>query len=458
MRESYEAPTLRSRIGNPLTQPSSQALLRALDGPRRRLLEAAIEAAEALACPLWLVGGAVRDIALGPTSEHPLRDLDFATGGDPAPLARVLGRLLDAEVHIEVRIEPRFGTASVVLGPTTDGVRADFAALRSERYARPGALPTVRLGASIEDDLARRDFTVNAIALPLTGSGRAPLIDPFGGLADLAARRLRVLHDRSFIDDATRLWRGARFAARLRLRPDGATAALIASGTSALAAISGRRLWSEFALLAAEPRPGTAPRLLDQWGVLRAVHPSLRLDERAMRAMSRRGPCPPELLFALLTASLTAGPRAEVAARFGVPRAAARVVDDAVRLLAASAAADTAGPELLATLEPTSILGRTAALWLDPIRQRPLQRAVRRWQRTRSPLRAEALVALGVGRGPELGAWLAQLRRARYLGTLNSAAEARRLVREQLGTLVGRAGRRATERPAPSHRERWEER
>lgn len=453
---------MRSRNDHPLIYPSRQALVRALDVAQRRLLDAAVRVAEASDCPLWLVGGAVRDLALG----QPLRDLDFATDGDPASLVTALGRAHGAAV----RLEPRFGTAHLTFeadgSPTAEAaprIAADFAALRTERYVRPGVLPTVRLGTTLEDDIARRDFTVNAMALLLTGSAltdaasdeseRSRLVDPFDGFADLQARRLRVLHALSFVDDATRLWRAARFAARFGLRPDRATAALIEDGARWIHSISARRLWNEFALVAAEARPGAVVRLLQRWGVLRAVHPTLDVGTESARALARLPSCAPELLFALLAAPLDAGSCRDLGARLGVPSVVTRTAEDAARLLAAvaelSTGAEGVAPDLLAALENTSALARTAALRLDPAGQRPLQRALRRWEGTRSPLSAEELLEQGVPRGPRLSELLHQLRRERYLGTLRSAADARRYVYEAIAATVGKpSARRVNSRSA----------
>src|SRR5690606_38353856 len=148
----------------------------------RRLVVASIEEAGARGEALWAVGGAVRDSAVG----LPVLDVDLATEGDPLPLARALAQRLggDAEGF------ERFGTASVSAGEH----RLDFAALRRERSVQAGALPEVELGASVEEDLARRDFTVNAMALGLAGPRSDELVDPSGGLEDLARRELRVLH------------------------------------------------------------------------------------------------------------------------------------------------------------------------------------------------------------------------------------------------------------------------
>jgi tRNA nucleotidyltransferase (CCA-adding enzyme) len=348
----------------------------------------------------------------------PVREIDLATSEEPYALAESVALKVGGEAHIE----PRFGTASVGLRAH----RVDFAALRTEHYARPGALPVVHLDASIEDDLARRDFTVNAFALGLSQEARDRMVDPYGGIADLEARRLRVLHDRSFIDDATRLWRGARYAARLKLRPDLDTASLIEAGSRWLAPISAKRLWAEFERTAAEPRVGATLALLDAWGVLAVVDPAFEVHAAAARALKRRrGPVPAEVLLALLVAPLPDEARAAITRRLGAPGSATRAVADAARLLEAS----DVSPDMLRTFESVSAAGLTAAQWLDPPGQERLQRGLRRWKRTASPLSARELLALGVEEGPALGALLYRLRREQYLGTLAGAEDARRRVR-----------------------------
>ncbi|MCK9496869.1 MAG: hypothetical protein M0R75_15445, partial [Dehalococcoidia bacterium] len=187
-------------------RPTRHALLTALSPDARALLAAAEDAARALHVDLWLVGGGVRDLAAG----RPLHDVDLAFEGDRRAYVDAIAVRLPEGTEIE-RTD-RFGTASIhTASDHGGGARLDLARLRTERYVAPGALPEVRVAHSIESDLARRDFTVNAIALALVRDGATvegdgtdgddAIYDPFGGLADLAARRLRVLHDRSFIDD-----------------------------------------------------------------------------------------------------------------------------------------------------------------------------------------------------------------------------------------------------------------
>ncbi|MDA0302644.1 MAG: tRNA nucleotidyltransferase, partial [Chloroflexi bacterium] len=164
-----------------------------MTAPERALLDAARNEANASAVPLWLVGGAVRDLALG----RDVHDLDLALAGDaPAFAQRVAARLDEvARAHTTHEAEARFGTASVRLAlPGQPEARLDLARLRTEHYVAAGALPEVDFVDAIEADLLRRDFTVNGMALGLAGGVEDRLADPAGGLDDLAARRLRGFH------------------------------------------------------------------------------------------------------------------------------------------------------------------------------------------------------------------------------------------------------------------------
>jgi tRNA nucleotidyltransferase (CCA-adding enzyme) len=194
------------------------------------------------------VGGAVRDVLL----ERRPHEIDFVVEGDAVAVARRAAARLGGRVTVH----ERFGTATV----EADEATFDLAGARRERYPEPGALPEVELGATLEEDLARRDFTVNAIALHLADG--ALTFHP-GAREDLEARRLRVLHDRSFRDDPTRLLRLARYAARLgfEVEPhtDQLAAAAIAAG--ALRTVTGSRLGAELRLLAHEPQPAALAAL-----------------------------------------------------------------------------------------------------------------------------------------------------------------------------------------------------
>jgi tRNA nucleotidyltransferase (CCA-adding enzyme) len=235
---------------------------------------------------MHVVGGAVRDALLGNVP----RELDFVVEGDAAAAARRAA----ARIGGEVVVHERFGTATV----RAPAAAFDVVSARTETYERPGALPDVRPGATIEEDLGRRDFTVNAIALRLADG--AEFAFP-GAREDLAAGRLRVLHERSFEDDPTRLLRMARYAARLGFEPDPATDALAAAAT--VDTVSGGRLGSELRLLLRERQPA-AVLALERHGLGRAVvHPGFSVTaELVEHALSL---CPPDARWDLVALATT---------------------------------------------------------------------------------------------------------------------------------------------------------
>jgi tRNA nucleotidyltransferase (CCA-adding enzyme) len=252
---------------------------------------------------LALVGGAVRDLLLGRTP----RELDVVVAGDALALAQELAALLGASTAAH----ERFGTA-VVEWP---GGRIDVAERRAETYPAPGALPQVRPG-SADEDLRRRDFTVNAIAVVLGGAGSGQLQAVEHALEDLQAGRLRVLHEQSFNDDPTRLLRLARYRARLGFAVEAHTAELAAQAlsTGALGSVSRARIGAELRLALLEADPVAALAALSELGVLGALASSLEgegestlqfdadLAERALALLPEDGR--PDLL---LVASLLLG-------------------------------------------------------------------------------------------------------------------------------------------------------
>ena len=255
------------------------ALLR--DGlPSRRLrqLRAAGRVGRARGTPVYLIGGSVRDLLLS----APSPDLDLCVVGDGIAFARVLARELQASVS-EQR---RFMTAKV---KAAGGV-IDIATARRETYPRPGALPHVTPGA-IEDDLARRDFTVNALAIRLDDRAPRHLLDPFGGCGDLAQRQLRILHRQSFVDDPTRLLRAARYAARLGFRLERTTRRLAEEAVrgGCLDTVSGDRIRRELMLLLDEPRAARGIELCACLGILTTLHQSLEVGPQTLAALRAAG-------------------------------------------------------------------------------------------------------------------------------------------------------------------------
>jgi tRNA nucleotidyltransferase (CCA-adding enzyme) len=227
------------------------------------VLRAAGRRGDALRLPVAAVGGLVRDVLLGRADDR--TDLDLVVEGNAAALARELAGELGGQA-VE---HPAFLTATVVL---RDGRRIDLATARRESYRAPGALPSVE-PASLAEDLARRDFSLNALAIRLDRSAWGRLLDTTGGLADLRARRIRVLHALSFVEDPTRILRAARLAARLGCQIDRTTRrlAIRAARLDAYGALSGDRLRAELELMLAERRAAAALRealRLGGWGLI----------------------------------------------------------------------------------------------------------------------------------------------------------------------------------------------
>ena len=417
---------MASRMAKPLMPPNIKLLASSLTVPARLLFDTARAEADRLDLSLWAIGGTVRDAV----SRRPVVDVDLAADRNVEALATAVAAATGGTMSFEAR----FGTARIDAG----GEWLDLATLRDERYQTPGELPMVELGASIEADLKRRDFSVNAIALGLTGDRREELFDPFGGLSDLAARRLKVLHDRSFEDDPTRLWRAARLCAHHDLRPTTSTTTLLHEGARWLDSVSGDRLWSEFTLIAERGRAGRTLALLDDWGVLAATSPALALTEETRDALRHRWRPLPVAQLAAALLGLREGEAAEAAlSRLNAPREVVRAVEDTRTLLGSL----DPEPDRLESMSRTNEEGRQAARWLDS-QQIALQQALRRWERTAPHLNATDLLAMGVAEGPALGTLLGSLRRGRYLGTLGTVAEARALVRRHLGSGRGRDDQR----------------
>jgi tRNA nucleotidyltransferase (CCA-adding enzyme) len=226
---------------------------------------------------VYLVGGTVRDILLGEEGF----DVDIAIEGDAIEFARALADALDG------RATPheRFGTAVVSYG---DGDRVDVVTTRTELYDAPAALPTVER-ASLREDLFRRDFTINAMAASLKPADFGRLVDPFGGRADLEAGVVRVLHNLSFIDDPTRIFRGIRYEARYGFRFEEHTARLARGciDMGLVGDLSSARLRDELVTLLEDPGAPGGIRRLGELGADHAVHLRLRADDHAVALFER---------------------------------------------------------------------------------------------------------------------------------------------------------------------------
>lgn len=338
-----------------------------------------------------IVGGAVRDVLLG-RAPH---ELDLLVEGDATAVARHAAERLGGIATLH----ERFGTATV----RAPGATFDLVSARTERYPDPGALPEVTLGASVEEDLGRRDVSVNAIALRLADGA---LIAWPGALDDLAAGRLRVLHDASFHDDPTRLLRVARYAARLGFALDPRTDELWAAAVRdrALDTVTGTRLGDELRLLAGEPQPA-ALRALERHNLGAALlHPAFAVDAPLIRRAQDLVPPGGRADLAALAATLRGVGRDELAA--ALDRLAFPAPERDLVLRAATAPALPAGGDdgvlydVARRLPPEAVAVAGAAgdeaaarRWLDDLRHRRLA------------ITGDDLVAAGL-HGPAVGAAL----------------------------------------------------
>ncbi len=388
--------------------PALQERVAALT-PAARLADAAARAGIAA----YLVGGTVRDLLL----DREPRDIDVAVDGEPDRLVALLDA---AELNAEAPTATRFQTLALELG----GVRVDIARTRSERYPHPGALPEVA-PAGIDIDLWRRDFSVNAIAVGLSGPHAGVLLTLPGALENLAASRLAVLHDQSFTDDPTRLLRLARYAARLDFQPDVHTRALAAEAiaSGALQTLSGPRLGNELRLLAAEQEPLAAFAAAAELGLPWTL--DRRRAARALELLPADGRGDLLVLAASFSQqpySTDARPLAATLDHLGfnanerelIVQAAGRAPALAARLGAAGSGAEIAAAVAGAPVEAVALAatfaGETQARsWLSDLRHRALA------------ISGDDLIAHGIAEGPAVGAGLAAARAALFDGLAEGA-------------------------------------
>ena len=408
--------------------PTGPRVARRLGADTQALLASIGRCAAAQGAHAFLVGGMVRD--LWRNAEVGSADLDIVVEGDGPAVARDLAR----ELGGVVREHRRFLTASVEV-PRSG--RIDVATARSERYESRGALPRV-MPAGIGADLKRRDFTINAMALELH-SGVFGLLDRLGGRADLARRRLRVLHPLSYVEDPTRMFRASRYATRLGLAPDAATARAqtLALRLVPYTALSGQRIAAELERILVEPRAAETLARLGRGGAFRLLDPRYRFTATTARlvgelpaalAWARQhalGVEPVELGALALTGDqppAVASAGLERLAFAGEPLARLRhaLAEGRERLARLSAAsAPSARARLLRELHPVAL----AWLWLVGERG---TRAALDWylglERGLVSLSGDEVIALGVARGPAVARVLAELRDGRLDGRITDRA------------------------------------
>jgi tRNA nucleotidyltransferase (CCA-adding enzyme) len=412
--------------------PSIAAELAALErlAPPFDALAAASEGYDGV----YLVGGTVRDILLGEESF----DVDVAVEGDAIALARKVADLLDGRC----RPHEKFGTAVVLYG---DGERIDLVTARTEFYESPAALPTVE-HATIREDLFRRDFTINAMAASLKGEDFGRLVDPFDGRRDLAEKRIRVLHNLSFIEDPTRIFRAIRYENRYGFRMDEHTARL-AWGCIEMGLVgdlSSSRLRDELVALLEEGEVAHTILRLAELAADRAIHPHLAADEEAVRLAARLRELKDELhvdapdwrlRLAVLARRLSPDEVYDWLDRLKVRRRDADQIAAAVtvapRLVERLRGTDADPAEVVALAEPYAPDAPLLALAMEDLP--PLREYFTRLRDVRLDITGADLAALGLGESPRVGEVLAELRRRKLRGDLDGRESELAAARELIG-------------------------
>ncbi len=375
---------------------------------------------------VYIVGGVVRDLLLG----YPNFDLDLVVEGDAVKLAQQVAETSQAKLLAH----HRFGTAKL----RYENFTLDLATARKETYAKPGALPTVTPG-TLKDDLLRRDFSINAMAISLASNDYGELVDPHQGKSDLEHRHIRILHPRSFSDDATRILRAVRYEQRLGFELEAQTAQLLKQDIPMLDTISGDRIRHELELIFEEKQPEFVVKRLAELGVLQRISPFLNGDgwiaEKFDRARRLKKPTQlPSLYFCLLIYSFSERGIEQFLARLNISAKLSRAMRDTLRLKSRLPFLDKSSLKpseiyyLLREYEPVAI--QANAIASEPsMAHRYLQLFLTKLRYVRTSLNGEELKKLGIPAGPEMGKVLHVLHKAKLDGEVRTKADEKKLAR-----------------------------
>jgi len=374
---------------------------------------------------VYLVGGVVRDLLLG----YPNFDLDLVVEGDAVKLAQQVAETSQAKLLAH----HRFGTAKLKY----ENFTLDLATARKETYAKPGALPAVTPG-TLEDDLIRRDFSINAMAISLAANDYGELVDPHQGKSDLEHRLIRILHPGSFSDDATRILRAVRYEQRLGFELETQTTQLLKRDIPMLDTISGDRIRHELELIFEEKQPEFVVKRLAELGVLQRISPFLKkgdgwIAEKFDRARRLKKPAQlPSLYFCLLIYSSSERGIEQFLARLNISAKLSRAMRDTLRLKTRLPLLDKSSLKpseiyyLLREYEPVAIQANAIASDSSMV-HRHLQLFLTKLRYVRTSLNGEELKRLGISAGPEMGQVLQVLHKAKLDGEVRTKADEKKL-------------------------------
>ena len=371
-----------------------------------------------------LVGGIVRDMLLG----YPNFDIDLVIEGDAVKLAQHVAETS----QVRLLTHHRFGTAKLKY----ENFTLDLATARKETYSKPGALPAVTPG-TLKDDLFRRDFSINAMAISLVHNDYGELVDPYHGESDLEHRLIRVLHPESFSDDATRILRGVCYEQRFGFEFETETTRLLERDIPMLNTVSGDRIRHELEHIFEENRPELVIKRLGELGVLHRINPSLERDgwiaEKFEKARRLKKPTQlPSLYFCLLIYSFSEREIEQFLARLNIPAKLSRVmrdtlgIKDRLPLLDKPSVKPSEIYYLLWGYEHLAIQANAIASESATI-HRHLQLFLAKLRYVKTSLDGEELKKLGISAGPEMGKILRILHKAKLDGEVETRADERKL-------------------------------
>ena len=375
---------------------------------------------------LFLVGGIVRDILLN----QPNSDIDLIVEGDAVKLAMELARVN----QVKMIVHHRFRTARL----NFSDFNFDLATSRKESYSKPGALPIVEPGI-IMDDLQRRDFSVNAMAINIMPGDFGELIDLYGGLSDIDKRIIRILHSGSFIDDATRMFRAIRYEQRLGFIIDKGTLNLLQGDLAMIDTIGGDRLRHELELILREEFPERILSRADELGILRKLHlllPGKSLLAKRLKQAKRlyKKGSPVVLYLCLMAYNMTIAENEQFIMRLNFQKKSALALQQTLYLKAQLHRLNTPQVkpsdiyQLLCSYVPQAIEANMISCSSTLVKDY-LSQYLTRLCYIKPLLTGDDLMKMGIDTGPQIGEILAALYEAKLNNKVKTRVDEERLVK-----------------------------
>ena len=383
---------------------------------------------------VYVVGGLVRDLII----DRSPSDIDISVVGDAKTFSLEVASRLGAALPDE----SQFLTFKIdTCGIFSDVSSIDVVTSRFETYAEPAGLPQVKV-SSIEDDLNRRDFSVNAMAISLSRSDWGTLVDPKNGFGDVMRKRIKVLHDGSFVDDPTRIFRAVRYAVRLGFKIESGTKELMSKSLANIDRLSGSRVRNEFELILSETELVEILRVSEAIGLLGAISPGLRIGTKALQVLSAQSEqelASAELsrTIAIATFGLNENEAKQVVERFNAPDSWEESIIGNVQLARQVGVLDE---ENIAPSEVAEILDRIPLTSINayilagpPLpRRSKLVEYLEKFQFIKPEITGKDLLMIGIPQGPVIGQLIDLVRRAKLDGKVSTKQEEIDLAKSRL--------------------------